>query len=276
MPERLRGKTALVTGAGRGQGKAHAVRLASEGADIIALDVCANEAGIGYELASWKDLQDTAAEVERLGRKCYAAKADVRDRESLTKVLDATATDFPYLDVIVANAGIAAYSKLLDTDIECWQSIMAVNLTGVFNTIQIFAPRMVRAGRGGSIILTGSIAALKGIPLSGAYTAAKHGVHGLMRVLAQELGEHAIRVNTVDPGPVDTAMAHDPTGPMVNDVNSASARLFQASFAPVLQLPESGAMKPEAISDAVAWLASDEARYVTGSSIPVDAGILVR
>jgi len=276
MPERLRGKTALVTGAARGQGKSHAVRLANEGADIIAIDVCANEAGIGYELASWKDLQDTVAEVERLGRRCYVAKADVRDRESLTAVVDATASDFPFLDVIVANAAIASYSKLLETDMACWQAIMAVNLTGVFNTVQIFAPRMVGAGRGGSIILTGSIAALKGIPLSGAYTAAKHGVHGLMRVLAQELGEHAIRVNTVDPGPVDTAMAHDPTGPMVNDVNSASARLFQASFAPVLQLPESGAMKPEAISDAVAWLASDESRYVTGSAIPVDAGILVR
>jgi SDR family mycofactocin-dependent oxidoreductase len=276
MSGRLNGKIALVTGAARGQGRAHAIRLASEGADVIVLDVCANEPGIGYELATWDDLQNTAAQVERQGRRSYAAKVDVRDRESLKKVLDATAEDFPLLDVIVANAAIAAYSNILDMDADCWQSIVAVNLTGVFNTIQIFAPRMVNAKRGGSIILTGSIAALKGIPLCGAYTAAKHGVHGLMRVLAQELGGHAIRVNTVDPGPVDTAMAHDPTGPMVSDANSHETRLFLASFAPVLPLPESGAMSPEAISDAVAWLASDESRYVTGTAIPVDAGILVR
>jgi (+)-trans-carveol dehydrogenase len=276
MPGRLSGKTALVTGAARGQGRSHAIRLAKEGADIIALDSCANEPGIGYDLASWEDLQTTATRVESLERRCYAAKVDVRDHGSLKTVLDSTARDFPFLDVIVANAAIAAYSKVLDMDAECWQSIISVNLTGVFNTIQVFAPRMIRSRRGGSVILTGSIAALKGIPLCGAYTAAKHGVHGLMLVLAQELGEHAIRVNTVDPGPVDTAMARDPTGPMASGADSPTARLFQASFAPVLPLPQSGAMDPDAISDAVVWLASDESRYVTGSAIPVDAGILVR
>jgi SDR family mycofactocin-dependent oxidoreductase len=277
MADRLIGRTALVTGAARGQGRAHAIRFASEGADVIALDVCVDEPGGGFALSSWDDLLQTVAEVEALGQRGHAAQADVRDRDALQGVVDATAEEFPRLDVIVANAAIARYAKFLDLDIQAWNATIAVNLTGVFNTVQLFAPRMIAAGHGGSIILTGSIAGVKGLPFCGAYAAAKHGVHGLMKVLALELGDHSIRVNTVDPGPVDTAMATDPTGPLaMSGADSPDGRLFLASFAPVLPLPESGVMSAETISDAVAWLASDESRFVTGISVPVDAGIVVR
>jgi NAD(P)-dependent dehydrogenase (short-subunit alcohol dehydrogenase family) len=244
---------------------------------VIALDVCVDEPGGGFALSSWDDLMQTVSEVENCGSRGYAAKADVRDRDALGAVLEETSAEFPHLDVIVANAAIARYAKFLDLDPQAWNATMAVNLTGVFNTVQLFAPRMVAAGRGGSIILTGSIAGVKGLPFCGAYAAAKHGVHGLMQVLALELGEHSIRVNTVDPGPVDTAMATDPSGPLaMSGADSLDGKLFLASFAPVLPLPESGVMSTEAISDAVAWLASDESRFVTGISVPIDAGILVR
>jgi SDR family mycofactocin-dependent oxidoreductase len=279
MSQRLSGKTALVTGAARGQGRSHALRLAAEGADLILVDVCEDRRDLemGYSLATWEQLDGVRAEIEAMDRRAAAFKADVADHASLVAVLEETAADFPALDVIVANAAVAAYAKLLDTDPDAFKAIVDVNLTGVFNTVHAFAPRMVEARNGGSIILIGSTGGLKGLPFCGAYGAAKHGVHGLRETLAQELGQFGIRVNAIDPAAVDTDMANDPTGPVVMfGEDSPDAQLFLASFAPLLPLPENGMMPPSAISDTVAWLAGDESRFVTGISVPVDAGAAVR
>jgi (+)-trans-carveol dehydrogenase len=276
MAERLAGKTALITGAAHGQGRSHAVRLASEGADVIALDACAGtEEGVAYPLGTWEELQETVALVEQQGRRGFAAKADVRDRDGLRDVLDATAADFPNLEILVANAAVASYGKLLEIEAAAWQRIIDVNLTGVFNVVQTFVPRMIESG-GGSVIIIGSVAGLKGLPFCGAYAASKHGLQGLMKVMGQELGEQKIRVNTVNPGPVNTAMAMDTTGPALLSGDGPEATLFMSSFLPTLPLPESGFMDASDISDTVAWLASDESRFVTGAALPVDAGVMVK
>lgn len=276
MTQRLAGKTALVTGAAHGQGRAHCIRLASEGADVIAVDLCAQSLDVAYPLGSWERLQETVALVEAEGRRGFAAKADIRDRDALAQVVADTATDFPTLDILVANAGMGGYGRVLDTPIERWQQIMDVNLTGTFNTIQAFAPRMVAGGKGGSIVIISSVSGIKGLPFTGAYSASKHGLQGLMRVLAQELADDRIRVNTVNPGPVATPLTTDQTGPALLQGDGPEARLFMGSFAPMLPMPEGGFLAAEAISDAVAWLAGDESMWVTGLAVPVDGGVMVR
>jgi SDR family mycofactocin-dependent oxidoreductase len=265
-----------VTGAAHGQGRAHAVRLAAEGADVIAVDLCEQSLDVHYPLGSWERLLETVALVEKEGQRGFAAKADIRDRDALAKVVADTAADFPRLDVLVANAGMGGYGRVLDTPLERWQQIMDVNLTGTFNTIQAFAPRMVDAGNGGSIIIISSVSGIKGLPFTGAYSASKHGLQGLARVLAQELAEHAIRVNTINPGPVATPLTTDTTGPALLSGDGPEARLFIGSFAPMLPMPDGGFLAPEAISDAVAWLASDDSKWVTGLAVPVDGGVMVR
>ena len=276
MTFRLAGRTALVTGAAHGQGRAHAVRLAAEGADVIAVDLCGQTLDVHYPLGTWEELKETAALVEKEGRRCFAARADIRDPVALAQVVADTAADFPRLDVLVANAGMGGYGRVLETPLELWQQIIDVNLTGAFNTVQAFAPRMVEAGNGGSIIITASVSGIKGLPFTGAYSASKHGLQGLMRVLAQELAEHSIRVNSINPGPVATPMTSDKTGPALLTGDGPEARLFMGSFAPLLPMPEGGFLAPEAISDAVAWLASDDSRWVTGMAVPVDGGVMVR
>ena len=276
MTLRLEGKTALVTGAAHGQGRAHCVRLAREGADVIAVDLCEQALDVAYPLGSWERLKETVTLIEDEGRRGYPAKADIRDRAALSKVVAETADEFPRLDVLVANAGMGGYGKVLETPIERWQQIIDVNLTGTFNTVQAFAPRMVAAGHGGSIIIISSVSGIKGLPFTGAYAASKHGLQGLARVLAQELAEYAIRVNTVNPGPVATPLTSDKTGPALLSGDGPEARLFIGSFSPMLPMPESSFMEPEAISDTVAWLASDDSKYVTGLAVPVDGGVMVR
>lgn len=276
MGQRLAGKTALVTGAAHGQGRAHAVRLAAEGADVIALDLCEQALDVAYPLGTWEELQETVAMIEAHDRRGFAAKADIRDRVALQRVLDDTAADFPRLDIIVANAGMGGYGRILETPIERWQQIMDVNLTGAFNTVQAFAPRMVDAGLGGSIIIISSVSGIKGLPFCGAYAASKHGVQGLARVLAQELAGDRIRVNTVNPGPVATPLTSDKTGPALLQGDGPEARLFGGSFSPLLPMPDGGFLPPESISDTVAWLASDDAKWITGLAVPVDGGVMVR
>jgi SDR family mycofactocin-dependent oxidoreductase len=266
----------LITGAAHGQGRSHAVRLARDGADVIVTDL-GDRGGVdvGYSLGSNDELLETARLVEQTGRRAFAGTADVRDRAALQRVLEDTAADFPRLDVIVANAGISTHGRFLDIEPSQWNQIIDINLTGVFNTIQIALPRMLAAGHGGSIIIVSSVAGLKGLPFFAGYTAAKHGTQGLMTVLAQELAEHSIRVNSVNPGPVATAMnQNDVTRELFTD--DTSRRMFRRSFSPMLPLPKGGYMESEHVSDAVSWLASDESTYVTGMAIPVDAGMLVR
>jgi NAD(P)-dependent dehydrogenase (short-subunit alcohol dehydrogenase family) len=252
------------------------VRLAQEGADIIAFDRCEPEASTGYPLGSWAELVETGAMVEQHGRRCHIARADVRDRSALRTLFEETASSFPRLDIIIANAAISSCDRFLDYSHEDWEEIIAVNLTGVFSTVQTFVPRMVTAGNGGSVVLVGSVAGLKAVPFCAPYVAAKHGVNGLVKVLAVELGEHGIRVNSVNPGAVETPMTTDRSFVEMTQKDPVLSDVFSKSWAPVLPLPRSGMVQPTAISDAVAWLASDDSRWVTGASIPVDAGVTVR
>jgi (+)-trans-carveol dehydrogenase len=186
-----------------------------------------------------------------------------------------TAAEFPTLDVIVANAGIGAYAGLLDADPGAWRAVIDVNLTGVFNTAHVFVPRMIAGARGGSIVLIGSTADVKGLPFCSAYAASKHGLHGLRKVWAQELAGHDIRVNSVDPGAIDTKLAHNRRVRWRARPRTARGTALPRPVQPTLEAP-GGLIPPTAISDAVAWLASEEACYVTGVSLPVDAGTTVR
>lgn len=272
----LSGKVALVTGAAHGQGRAHALRLAHDGADVIAMDVCAQATEVGYPLGTSAELDETAAMIEAEGVRAYAGVADVRDRDALRDVLAATADAFPRLDVIVANAAVSGHSRFLEYPQDRWDAIIDINLTGTFKLLQTFIPRMVDAGNGGSIVLMSSVAGLKGIPFTAAYVSSKHAIQGLMSVLALELGEHGIRVNTLNPGAVRTPMTEDDALVALFQDNDADSALFGRSYAPLLPLPEGGFIDPATVSAAVSWLASDDARFVTGTAFPMEAGVLLR
>jgi SDR family mycofactocin-dependent oxidoreductase len=274
MAGRVEGKVALVTGAARSQGRSHAVRLAQEGADIIGLDLCSELDTVPYGLSTEEDLRQTVAEVEALDRRIVAIQADVRDFEALRTAVDNGVAQLGRLDIVSANAGISSIGRLEALDERTWQDVLDVDLTGVWHTAKASIPHLRLAG-GGSIIMTNSTAGLRGLRNIGHYAAAKHGLVGLMRSLALELGPDLIRVNSVHPGCVDTVMIHNDS--------------FYALFAPDL---EESARTREAvgqrtgslnalpvpwveaidISNALLWLASDESRYVTGVSLPVDAG----
>jgi len=272
----LKGKTALVTGAAHGQGRAHALRLAKEGADVVMLDVCEQKAQVAYRLGTWEELQETLKSVEAIGRRGHIGRVDVRDREAVSRFFAETAEEFPKLDIIVANAGISSYARLMDLDPSVWDETIAVNLTGVFNVVQVFVPRILSGGTGGSIIIASSAAGSKALPFCGAYTSAKHGLQGLSKALAQELGPHGIRVNTVNPAAIRSAMTDDPTLLALFEGDPDDSEWFTSSFKPVLPMPADGLLDPDHVADAVAFLASDAARYVTGAVVPVDAGVTVR
>jgi SDR family mycofactocin-dependent oxidoreductase len=264
---KLEGKVAFITGAARGQGRSHAVRLAQEGADIIAVDVCAQIDTVAYPMATPEDLAQTVKEIEALDRRIVATQADVRDAEALKAALEAGIAQLGPVDIVLANAGIAPMTK--DAQDQEWQDVIDVNLTGVYNTVRLAVPAMIERGRGGAIVLTSSTAGITGIggPTPGGlgYTAAKHGVVGLMRSYANILAPHSIRVNTVHPTGVNTPM-------VVNDTmqeflqSDPSMGQAMANALPV-ELVE-----PVDISNAIVWLVSDDARYVTGVTLPVDAG----
>jgi len=275
---RLTGKVAFITGAARGQGRSHAVRLAEEGADIIAIDICEDVPGIPYAGATEADLAETVKQVEALDRRIVAAKADVRDYAGLKAVVDEGVAQLGRLDIVSANAGIGpAPVRTWEIDESTWQTMLDINLTGVWHTTKVAIPHLIAGERGGSIILTSSAAGLKGFQNIAHYVAAKHGLTGLMRSLALELAPYSIRVNTVHPTQVDT--------PMIQ--NESTWRLFrpdleqptQADFAAASQtlntLPIPW-VEPVDISNAVLFLASDEGRYVTGVTLPVDAGSIIK
>jgi len=267
MQAGLKDRVAFITGAARGQGRSHAVRLAAEGADIIAVDICAQIGSVPYQMATAEDLAQTAAEVEALGRRIVTTRADVRDATELRAAYDRGAGRLGAADIVVANAGIAPMG--LDDKPEAWQDAIDVNLTGVFNTVEAAIPSMTQRGAGGVIIMIGSTSALTGLggPTSGGlgYTAAKHGVIGLMRAYANNLAPHSIRVNSIHPTGVRTPM-------VINDaMREFLARDPSLARANANALPVR-ILEPADISDAVLWLASDAARYVTGVALPVDAG----
>ena len=280
MTGRVEGKVAFITGAARGQGRSHAIRLAEEGADIIAVDICQDIPTIThlYRGATEADLAETVKQVEVLDRRIVATQADVRDFGAVQAALDDGVAQLGHVDVVSANAGIFAFGEQADQVGEQeWQDVVDINLTGVWHTVKVVIPHLVRQGTGGSIILTSSTAGIKGTPNVAPYTASKHAVVGLMKTLALELAPHSIRVNTVHPTGVATDMV----------LNEALFRLFlpgvehptfeQAAkvFTRTNALPIP-LVEPVDISNAVLWLASDEARYVTGTELKIDAGYTIK
>lgn len=268
----LEGRVAFITGVARGQGRSHAVRLASEGADIIGVDICADIDANGYPMASRQELDETVALVEAAGGKMVGTVADVRDFSALKSALDSGVDHFGRLDIVLANAGIAptAFREVsVEEDLAMWTAVIDVNLVGSFHTAKAAIPHLIAGGRGGAIVFTSSTAGLKGFGGSQGgglgYAASKHGIVGLMRTLANALAPQNIRVNTVHPTAVNTMMATNP----------AMTAFLEAypDGGPHLQNPMPvSLLEPEDISAAVSYLVSDQAKYVTGVTFPVDAG----
>jgi SDR family mycofactocin-dependent oxidoreductase len=267
---KLEGKVAFITGAARGQGRSHAVRLAQEGADIIAIDICTQLESVTYPMSVPDDLEQTVKEVEALGRRIVARQGDVRDVTSVRQVFDEGTAELGPVSIVLANAGIGAGGSAV-SDEQQWEDVIAVNLTGVWNTGRVAIPSMIKAGQGGSIVLTSSTGGLMGVGIPAAgflgYTAAKHGVIGLMRSWANYLAPHYIRVNSVAPTAVRTPMAADGDIAMVMARNPGLANALTNAMPVDL-------VEPLDVSNAIAWLVSDDARYVTGTVVPVDAGQL--
>ena len=278
MPGRVEGKVAFITGAGRGQGRSHAVRLAAEGADIIAVDICRDIEG-ALPMSTPEDLAETVKLVEALDRRIVARQADVRDFEVLKAAVDAGVEELGRLDIVLANAGIASAGGPVATMApDRWKNTVDINLTGLWHTARAAVPHLIAGGQGGSIVLTSSVAGLQAMPGMSGYVSAKHGVIGLMRTLALELGEHRIRVNSVLPTNVNTPMfmnegafklfRPDMENPGPDDVAGVIAQFMHV-------LPV-GWVEPEDVSNAILFLVSDEARYITGVALPVDAGALIK
>ncbi|MFZ2176496.1 MAG: mycofactocin-coupled SDR family oxidoreductase [Rhodococcus sp. (in: high G+C Gram-positive bacteria)] len=271
---KLSGQVAFITGAARGQGRAHAVKMASEGADIIAVDLCAPVKSVGYEMATEADLAETVALVEAQGQRIASRVADTRDLDELQEAVDAGVAQFGRLDIVVANAGIAASAKMSwDLEPAEFREMMDINVTGVWQTTKVAIPHIMTGNRGGSIVLISSMAGLRGVPGILHYSTAKHAVRGMAKSLANELAWANIRVNSVHPGNVRT--------PMID--NEKMVRAFRPDLeSPVLEdtaeimqklnlLPEPW-VEPEAIADAVLYLVSDTGRAITGIALPVDLG----
>jgi SDR family mycofactocin-dependent oxidoreductase len=283
MDTRFAGKVVVITGAARGQGRSHAVRLAREGADVVALDICHDIDTVAYDLATPADLAETARLVGEHGRRCVTTEVDVRDRTAVAEAVASGARELGGVDVVLANAGIGIMRDAVERSADpaaAFRDQLDVNLTGVWNTVHAAASLMIEQRRGGAVVLTSSAFGLSGKGGDGTggsdgYVAAKHGVVGLMRTFATWLAPHGIRVNCVNPSGVATRMV----------LNPAVERLFGGSAEPapdpkptedVANLLDVTLVEPEDVTAAVAFLASDEARYITGVALPVDAGMLVR
>ena len=274
MAGRLEGKVAFITGAARGQGRAHAVRMAQEGADIIAVDICKQIDSVLIPLSTPEDLAETADLVKNAGGRIHTAEVDVRDYDALKAAVDAGVEEFGRLDIIVANAGIGNGGQTLDkTDEPDWDDMIGVNLSGVWKTVKAGVPHILAGGNGGSIILTSSVGGLKAYPHTGHYVAAKHGVVGLMRTFAVELGAQNIRVNSVHPTNVNTPLfMNEPTMKLFRpDLENPGPDDMKVVGQLMHTLPI-GWVEPEDIANAVLFLASDEARFITGVTLPVDGG----
>jgi len=260
---RFEGQVVFITGAARGQGRAEAVRFAAEGADVIAVDICADLPTTTYPGATPKDLDETARMVEDYDRRAVTAIADVRDFGALKAALGQGVAELGRLDVVVANAGMTTLAPAWEIPLENWDATIGVNLTGAYYTARAAIPIMIEQATGGAIIFTSSVAGLRGLPLLADYVAAKHGVTGLAKTLANELAKYSIRVNSVHPHGVNT------------DLKPGMRQLLERDpeFLPFYlgTLPDQ-VSEAEDIAAAVAWLASNEARHVTGIQLPVDLG----
>ena len=280
MAGRVEGKVAFITGAARSQGRSHALRLAQEGADIIAVDIAGPVPSIQmYPPATEDDLAETVRQVEALDRRIVASEADVRDGAALQQAVDAGVAELGRLDIVLANAGIASFAPVEDLTDAMWDDMIDINLTGVFRTVRAAVPHLRAHGQGGAIVITSSTAGIKGMANLAHYVAAKHGVVGLMKTLANELAPDMIRVNSVHPTSVDTDMIHNeatyglfmPDKPASEVTRDEAGEIFRSLNALPIRWVD-----PVDISNAVLFLVSDDARYVTGVQLPVDAGSVIK
>jgi SDR family mycofactocin-dependent oxidoreductase len=267
MGTRLAGKVAFITGAARGQGRAEALALASEGADVIVSDVGTPPTRTDYPASTAEDLAETVRQVEALDRRVVSADVDVRDLPGLQALVDRGVAELGRLDVVVANAGVVSWGRFWEMDVDRWQDMIDINLTGVFNTLRAATPAMIEAGNGGSIICTSSVAGIKSLPGQAHYSAAKHGVVGLAKSAALELAPYRIRVNTIHPWGVATAMGEmgADAAKIFGDNPSFGNSMGQILFDPPIS-------QPEDIAAAVVYLASDDSRVVTGTQLTLDHG----
>lgn len=276
---RVQDKVVFITGAGGGQGRAHALQLAREGADIVAVDVCRQLSdSVHYDYATEADLAETCRLVQSAGRRCLAVHADVRDADGMNDAAARAVQEFGRIDAVCANAGVCTFHKdgSLSIPTDVYDLIMDTNLKGVWNTIQATATHLIEAG-GGSIVITSSVAGIRGQVPYAHYVASKHGIVGLMKAFANELAPHRVRVNTIHPTGVLTAMGTDRTAHECAAVQPLF-RQGAANMLPDLDSPAADAHEPvsmltaEEIAKTVLFLISDDARYITGVQLPVDAG----
>lgn len=272
MSKSLEGRVAFITGAARGQGRAHAVRLAREGVDIIGIDICENVSTMTYDNATWEDLEETKRLVEKEGRKAVIKKADVRDYEGLKTAFEAAYAEFDRLDIIIANAGIVRMWAEEDL-VQEWRDVIDTNLSGAYYTLRVATDKIREGGRGGSIIMTSSTAGLRGTASIGAagnaYAASKRALVALCQNFALELAPERIRVNTIHPTAVNSGMTDNPSMKMIIDMARAGGKTAISGMENALPIDM---LEPEHIANAVAFLVSDEAFYITGVNLPLDAG----
>ena len=277
MTTELEGRVAFITGAARGQGRAHAVRLARDGVDVIGIDICADIATMGYPNGTEAELEETARLVEKEGRRMVARKADVRDYDGLVAAFQEGYAEFGRVDIIIANAGIVRLGTESDDFLAEWNDVIDTNLTGVYHTVRAALPAMRDAGRGGSIVITSSTAGLKGTAslnaAGNAYAAAKRGLVALMQNLATYLAPEWIRVNTIHPTGVASGMTQNDAMAALMEQAAAGGQNTISGMQNALPLP---ILQPEDIANAVAFLVSDAAKFITGIQWPLDAGFTVR
>ena len=273
----LEGRVALITGAARGQGRAHAVRLAGDGADIIAIDVCKPVSDtVTYPMPTPEDLAETARLVEQAGRKVLTREVDIRDLGAQQQLVTDAMEQFGRLDIVVANAGILSWGRIWEMSAEQWDTVIDVNLNGTWRTIRAAVPAMIEAGNGGSIIIVSSSAGTKATPGNAHYAASKHGLVALTNALAIEAGEFGIRVNSIHPYSIDTPMVQPEA--MMEIFGKYPAFLHSFSPMPYQPVNHDGKkglkefMTPEEVSDVVAWLAGDRSATISGTQLAVDRG----
>ena len=270
---KLDGKVAFITGAARGQGRSHAIALAKEGADIIAVDICRQADTVPYPMSTPEDLAQTVKEVEALDRRIIASQVDIRDLGALKKAVDDGVAELGRLDIVLANAGISTPAPTLEMDEQVWDEMIEINLTGQWKTIRAAVPHIIATGDGGSVVITSSLAAIYANENTAHYSAAKAGLVGFMKVLAKELGPKNIRVNTIHPTTVATDMIlNEPTYRLFRpDLTNPTRADFEVAALTLNKLPIA-AVEPIDISNAVLYLVTDAGRYVTGTTFVVDAG----
>jgi len=276
MAGRLEGQVAFITGAARSQGRSHALALAGEGADIIAIDIARDVETVPYPGATPEDLAETVRQVEALDRRIIASEVDIRDSAGLKSAVDVGVAELGRLDIVIAQAGISVPAPTLEMDDETWDTMIDVNLTGQFKSIRAAVPHVLAGGRGGSVVITSSVAALKANANIAHYSAAKAGLIGLMQVLALELAPQSVRVNTIHPTTVNTAMVlNDATYRLFRpDLENPTRADYEEAARQMNKMPTSG-LESQDLSNTVLWLVTDTGRYVTGQQIVVDAGAML-